>query len=301
MQANGLTDPSAVRAGQQLVIPNFSQSNGSWQTAQQPQQPQQPSYGAPAQQAQQPQYQPPQQMQASLPQPSQPAQAARPAQSPSSQSGGSHTVTQGDTLYSIARAYSANPRDIVAANGLDSPDRIRVGQRLTIPGSNGAAPQQMASLPQPSQPAPQAQQLQLPQASQQQPQQSASLPQPTVQVPAKPEASEQPQPAALTTSNNQSSGQTDTRAGLPEPAAMSAGNFRWPVRGRIISGFGAKPTASKNDGINLAVPEGTSVQGRRDRHRDLCRQRAEGLRQPGPDPSCRRLGVGLCPQQRARA
>ena len=34
---------------------------------------------------------------------------------------------------------------------------------------------------------------------------------------------------------------------------------RWPVRGRIISGFGTKPNGQRNDGINLAVPEGTSV------------------------------------------
>jgi len=31
------------------------------------------------------------------------------------------------------------------------------------------------------------------------------------------------------------------------------------VRGRIISGFGSKPNGERNDGINLAVPEGTSV------------------------------------------
>jgi murein DD-endopeptidase MepM/ murein hydrolase activator NlpD len=37
-------------------------------------------------------------------------------------------------------------------------------------------------------------------------------------------------------------------------------NFRWPVRGRIISGFGPKPNGSTNDGINLAVPIGTPVQ-----------------------------------------
>ena len=35
--------------------------------------------------------------------------------------------------------------------------------------------------------------------------------------------------------------------------------FRWPVRGRIISGFGTKPNGEKNDGINLAVPAGTSI------------------------------------------
>ena len=43
-----------------------------------------------------------------------------------------------------------------------------------------------------------------------------------------------------------------------EPAAEAAGpEFRWPARGRIIQGF--KGGAGGNDGINIAVPEGTSV------------------------------------------
>ncbi|HWP25365.1 MAG TPA: M23 family metallopeptidase [Xanthobacteraceae bacterium] len=36
-------------------------------------------------------------------------------------------------------------------------------------------------------------------------------------------------------------------------------SFRWPVRGRIISGFGPKPGGQANAGINIAVPEGTPV------------------------------------------
>ncbi|GAB4521352.1 MAG: hypothetical protein Tsb0019_22740 [Roseibium sp.] len=39
----------------------------------------------------------------------------------------------------------------------------------------------------------------------------------------------------------------------------STGKFRWPVRGRIISDFGAKPGGGRNEGVNLAVPEGTPV------------------------------------------
>ena len=42
-------------------------------------------------------------------------------------------------------------------------------------------------------------------------------------------------------------------------AAGDAGTFRWPVRGRIISEYGAKSNGERNEGINLAVPEGTSV------------------------------------------
>ena len=35
-----------------------------------------------------------------------------------------------------------------------------------------------------------------------------------------------------------------------------AGDFRWPARGRVIAGFGAN---GGNEGINIAVPEGTPV------------------------------------------
>jgi murein DD-endopeptidase MepM/ murein hydrolase activator NlpD len=46
---------------------------------------------------------------------------------------------------------------------------------------------------------------------------------------------------------------------LPTPDPMSGNSFRWPVKGRVISEFGAKPDGGHNDGIDLAVPQGTSV------------------------------------------
>lgn len=51
---------------------------------------------------------------------------------------------------------------------------------------------------------------------------------------------------------------TPSVASLQEEKATTA-KFRWPVRGRIISDFGTKPGGSKNEGVNLAVPEGTPV------------------------------------------
>ena len=60
----------------------------------------------------------------------------------------------------------------------------------------------------------------------------------------------------------------------PEAAAEAAADapsatgsprrFRWPVRGRVIAGFGPKPNGQQNDGINLAVPEGTPVKAAED-------------------------------------
>ncbi|MCK7611502.1 peptidoglycan DD-metalloendopeptidase family protein [Roseibium sediminicola] len=49
-----------------------------------------------------------------------------------------------------------------------------------------------------------------------------------------------------------------TVASVREDVDTSA-KFRWPVRGRIISDFGAKPGGGRNEGVNLAVPEGTAV------------------------------------------
>jgi murein DD-endopeptidase MepM/ murein hydrolase activator NlpD len=50
-------------------------------------------------------------------------------------------------------------------------------------------------------------------------------------------------------------------APAPAPAATASadekGDFRWPARGRVISGFGSK--GGNGDGIAIAVPEGTSV------------------------------------------
>jgi murein DD-endopeptidase MepM/ murein hydrolase activator NlpD len=40
--------------------------------------------------------------------------------------------------------------------------------------------------------------------------------------------------------------------------------FRWPAHGRVIAGFGPKPNGQQNDGINLALPEGTPVKASED-------------------------------------
>jgi murein DD-endopeptidase MepM/ murein hydrolase activator NlpD len=53
----------------------------------------------------------------------------------------------------------------------------------------------------------------------------------------------------------------------PVKTAEPVGNlpsFRWPVRGRIIAAFGPKPNGLQNDGINLAVPEGTPIKAAED-------------------------------------
>ena len=43
------------------------------------------------------------------------------------------------------------------------------------------------------------------------------------------------------------------------PLPPTRNTFLWPVEGRVISGFGAKPGGKHNDGINIAAPVGSEV------------------------------------------
>jgi soluble lytic murein transglycosylase-like protein len=67
-----------------------------------------------------------------------PAGSATPA--PTTPNEAVHVVTRGETLTRIARQYGSTIAAIAKANGIVNPSFLRVGQRLTIPGSASAAP-----------------------------------------------------------------------------------------------------------------------------------------------------------------
>ena len=69
------------------------------------------------------------------------------------ESSGTHRVRRGETLSRIAAKYGVSTRELQRANGLRSANRIRVGQRLEIPGYS-PPPVQMASASAPPEPAP---------------------------------------------------------------------------------------------------------------------------------------------------
>jgi murein DD-endopeptidase MepM/ murein hydrolase activator NlpD len=172
--------------------------------------------------------------------------------------GGVHVVASGETLYAIGRLYRVRPADIAALNGLAAPESIRVGQRLQIPGAGSpmiakteppkvAPPTVVASnggflAPPPPPTTP-------PAVAKTEPRIIPGVP----PMPTIPVASKSGNPPVVPAST------TAAVDDMVEPASADGTSFRWPVRGRIIAGFGAKPNGEKNDGINLAVPEGTSV------------------------------------------
>jgi murein DD-endopeptidase MepM/ murein hydrolase activator NlpD len=155
-----------------------------------------------------------------------------------------HVVQNGDTAYNIARRYNMTPAELAERNNLESPDKIRLGQRLNV-GTQVASAQSGS-------------QTTITQSG------PATIPTSTTQ-----QATTAPVPSVRPTqvaSNGNASVQTvsvntnvQSGAALPEPEAMSSSQFRWPVRGRIISPFGPKSNGANNDGINISVPEGTSI------------------------------------------
>jgi murein DD-endopeptidase MepM/ murein hydrolase activator NlpD len=178
--------------------------------------------------------------------------------------GGTYVVQPGDTLYGIARRNGTTVASLVALNGLASPESIRIGQTLRLDGADAMQQRQTvtAGLGAPEQPLGQLRVSGDGTATAVEP---GTTPQINLQAPAD-VALNAPQPPAMpsipTIGGTPAATPASTTAAIDDAvdeASSDGKSFRWPVRGRIISGFGTKPNGEKNDGINLAVPEGTSV------------------------------------------
>jgi murein DD-endopeptidase MepM/ murein hydrolase activator NlpD len=156
-----------------------------------------------------------------------------------------HVVNRGDTLMSIARRNHVPVAELAKANNLDTTAKLSLGMKLTVPGAKSVA---AAPVAQPVAPVQQVAAVAAPAAKPGTPaaaQQSARLVQPTANVEEKPVVAEAP-------------------AVKPSEATGALPTFRWPVRGKVITTYGAKTNGKANDGINLAVPEGTPVKAAED-------------------------------------
>lgn len=155
---------------------------------------------------------------------------------------GVHFVNRGDTLASIARKNHVSVGELAHANGLEPSAKLKLGAKLTLPAKTAAMAAPAAPVAVAQQPAAVATAPVTRVATAAAPQQSARLAQATANIDEKP--AETPAKPAETT------------GALP--------TFRWPVRGKVITSYGAKTNGKANDGINLAVPEGTPVKAAED-------------------------------------
>jgi len=231
-RVNNIANPSQVGAGTRLTIPTYGQGNAAVAEA------------------------PSAQPQAERNKPMASAEGAP--------LNGLHVVSPGQTLSSIARLYGVSAKDLASANSLTSTNQLQSGQKLRIPGNNGnpqavalrTDPARREEKPRGEDPNAKPTGANAPEAAQAaEPAQTANLAKP-VETPSIAKPATPNQPVAYVPPSEETP--TATNASLDQGSANGT-TFRWPVRGRIITGFGASASGEKNDGINLAVPEGTSI------------------------------------------
>lgn len=234
LKANGLSSASALAAGQQIVIPTYVHSARAPISA-----PDSNPNVADARsstgtrfdiasgRAPTPSTAPSERV-AVLPQQPSPKEKT-PATTQPAVADGTYTVAAGDTLHGISRKTGASTAAIMQANGLSN-GLIRVGQTLKIPTGNApAAPvQTVAAKPATDRTT------------------TAAVTRPDNSYTPPKQADKAIREAAIDTST-------------PAPDASGISKLRWPVRGRVISGFGGSTGGKPNDGIDIAVPAGTPV------------------------------------------
>ena len=98
-ELNKIADVNKILVGQKLILPDYSK----------------PSTSQPA------------------------AKSAKSAESKAAASGDAYVVKPGDALSKIAAAHGVKTKDLMAANDITDANKIRAGQKLTIPGAKQAA------------------------------------------------------------------------------------------------------------------------------------------------------------------
>jgi len=157
-----------------------------------------------------------------------------------------HVVNHGDTLMSIARRNHVPVAELAKANNLQPSSKLRLGMKLTVPGAKTAA---VAPVAQP--------------AAVAAAQPGVASPPPATKLAAVSTVPPQTAHLAQATTKIEDAPAAETPVKASE-ATGALPTFRWPVRGKVITAYGAKANGKANDGINLAVPEGTPVKAAED-------------------------------------
>jgi murein DD-endopeptidase MepM/ murein hydrolase activator NlpD len=199
------------------------------------------------------------------------------------------TIGPGENLNVIANRYGVPAAAIISTNGLSSAAQATPGRQVIIPVYNASGAQVAAAPPAASQaqakshlaavakPAPAPAPFKQAEAAKPhiRPGQTLAQAQPTA-------AQRSAEPMKVAKAEVQPAAQAKLAAPAPAPVAQpkvsapkqeaaqpvkepeqtaslpsaNSADFRWPARGRVISGFGG---TANNEGINIAVPEGTPV------------------------------------------
>jgi murein DD-endopeptidase MepM/ murein hydrolase activator NlpD len=171
---------------------------------------------------------------------------AKPAQQPSV-----HVVAPGETLMKISRQYNVPLVELARLNSIPPHTKVNIGDHIKLPAGHTARRTEEQKAPQPK--ALSATPKAKPPAAKALPKGQATAEPPVAQPPAERVAVATPAAEPSTPA-----------AADPVRSGQGRLTFRWPAKGRIIAGFGPKTNGQTNDGINIALPEGTTVHAAQD-------------------------------------
>jgi murein DD-endopeptidase MepM/ murein hydrolase activator NlpD len=163
-----------------------------------------------------------------------------------------YTAVVGDTLAGIAQRFGVSVERLRAANHLPKRAKsVRPGQKVYLPAGyhDHSAPSEerpSRSYPQPY------------------PRHEDSTTLPSHPIPYAP-SGQTPRPFIPPPGANPESAPNATPAPTDaQISQMGKGRFQWPIRGEILSDFGAKPGGQRNDGIDIQAEAGAAVRSAAD-------------------------------------
>jgi murein DD-endopeptidase MepM/ murein hydrolase activator NlpD len=206
-----------------------------------------------------------------------PAMAYRPVERPLPTAlppgGARHIVVRpGQSVGGLARDYHVTKHAIIAANHLQPPYKVEIGQHLAIPGAGAAPALHEAALHEPggheavlrdAAPGPEARDKPAARPIREAHRGPEIIPldQPAPSRPAShPAKPAEPHEAAGTLRPPAEHDADAEIAGAPPgPKLPHGGRMPWPVSGHVLASYGSEPGGGRNDGINIAAPKGAPV------------------------------------------
>ena len=134
------------------------------------------------------------------------------------------TVAKGDTLYSISRTYEIPVNDLAVMNKISAPFTLSVGQKLKVPKLDNVQTRSASEI---------------------------KIAESKKITPAK-NAVKSNTVVKETSVKETKKISSDPKKQLPQMVARSGSKFSWPLRGKILSAYGAKTNGLFNDGIKAA-------------------------------------------------
>ena len=152
-------------------------------------------------------------------------------------------VAPGDTLYSLSRKYSVPVNDLAVMNNLRAPFNLVVGQKIRVPNLKDAQVAKVVKQEPEKVPVAETKKSQ----------------KPSVEVQKKETKTEKAQGVVVAKKDAPKKISSDPTKKLPKITSRSSSKFSWPVRGKILSNYGAKSNGLFNDGINISASRGSAV------------------------------------------